>query len=114
MYTKIDLRGTYNWVCIREGDEWKMMFKNRYGHFECVVMPFGLTNAPVVFQHVMNDVFCEYLDDFVVYYNNDIFISSKNMANHEHHVCLVLEKFRKVGHYAKLESVDSINLRWNF
>jgi hypothetical protein len=44
------------------------MFKIHYNHFEYVVMPFGLINAPNVFQHVMNDVFCEYLDDFVVCY----------------------------------------------
>jgi hypothetical protein len=56
------------------------------------MMPFGLTNAPVVFQHMMNDVFHEYLEDFVVYYINDILIFSKNMADHEHHAHLVLEK----------------------
>jgi hypothetical protein len=57
VYTKIDLHGTYNLVCIREGDEWKMMFKTHYDHFEYVVMPFGLTNASTIFQHIMNDVF---------------------------------------------------------
>jgi hypothetical protein len=103
MYTKIDLCGTYNLVCIRKGDEWKMAFKICYGHFKYVVMPFGLTNAPVVFQHMMNDVFCEYLDDFMVCYINNILIFSKNMADHERHVRLVLEKFRKVGIYVKLE-----------
>jgi hypothetical protein len=76
-----------------KGDEWKMAFKICYGHFEYVVMPFGLTNAPVVFQHMMYDVFREYLDDFMVCYINNILIFSKNMANHERHVCLVLEKF---------------------
>jgi hypothetical protein len=30
-------------------------------------MPFGLINALIVFQHLMNDVFHEYLDDFVVF-----------------------------------------------
>jgi hypothetical protein len=59
MYSKIDLRGTYNLVCTQEGDEWKIMFKTRYGHFEYVVMPFGLINTPVVFQHLLNDVFHE-------------------------------------------------------
>jgi len=93
VYTKIDLHGTYNLVHIKEGDEWKMIVRNHYGHFEYVVMPCGLTNAPIVFQHMINDVFCEYLDDFVVYYIDDIFIFSKNMADHEHHVHLVLEKF---------------------
>ncbi len=77
---------------IQKGGEWKTMFKTHYNHFEYVVMPFGLTNAHVVFQHMMNDVFREYLDDFVVYYINDILIFSKNMVNHEHHVHLVLEK----------------------
>jgi hypothetical protein len=59
MYTKIDLHETYNSVHIEKGDEWKMMFKTCYGHFEYVVMPFGLTNAPIIFQHLINDVFCE-------------------------------------------------------
>jgi hypothetical protein len=77
IYTKIDLRGAYNLVRIQEGDEWKITFKTCYIHFEYVVMPFGLTNALIVFQHMMNDVFWEYLDDFVVYYIDDIFIFGK-------------------------------------
>jgi hypothetical protein len=83
MYTKIDLHRAYNLVCIQEGDEWKMVFRTCYDHFEYVVMPFGLTSAPIVFQHMMNDVFHEYLNDFVVYYINDILIFSKNMVDHE-------------------------------
>ena len=55
IFTKIDLRGAYNLVRIKEGDEWKTTFRTRYGHFEYNVMPFGLTNAPVVFQHMMNE-----------------------------------------------------------
>jgi hypothetical protein len=70
------------------------------------MMPFGLTNAPIVFQHMMNDVFYRYLDDFVFYYINDIFIFSKNMANHHCHVCLILEKLQEIGLYAKLEKCE--------
>jgi hypothetical protein len=43
------------------------MFKTQYDHFEYVVMPFGLNNAHVVFQHMMNDVLCEYFDVFVLH-----------------------------------------------
>ncbi len=92
MYTKIDLCETYNLVYIQECDEWKMTFKTCYNHFEYVVMPFGLTNAPVVFQHMMNDVFREYFDDFVICYIDDILIFLKDMANHECHVRIVLER----------------------
>jgi hypothetical protein len=80
-----------------------MTFRTRYNHFEYVVMPFGLANALIVFQHMMNDVFSEYLDDFMVCYIDDIFIFLKSMTDHEHHVCFVLEKLRKVGLYAKME-----------
>ena len=43
IFTKLDLRNSYNLVCIREGDEWKMAFSPLLGHFEYLVMPFRLT-----------------------------------------------------------------------
>jgi hypothetical protein len=70
-------------VHIWEGDEWKIVFQTHYGYFEYVTMPFGLTNAHVVFQHLMNDVFYEDLDDFMVCYINDILIFSKNKEERE-------------------------------
>ena len=103
IYTKIDLRRAYNLVRIKAGDEWKTAFWTRYRHFEYNVMPFGLTNTPAIFQHLMNDVFREFLDHFVVVYLDDILVFSKNKKNHENHVQLVLEKLRSVGLYAKLE-----------
>ena len=73
-FTKLDLRGAYNLVRIRRGDEWKTAFRTRYGHFEYTVMPFGLTNAPAVFQHMANDIFRDFLDIFVIVYLDDILI----------------------------------------
>jgi hypothetical protein len=103
IHTKIDLRGAYNLVRIKEGDKWKMVFQTRYGHFEYNVMPFGLTNAPAIFQHLMNDIFREFLDNFVVCYLDDILVFSKNEEEHINHVRLVLEKLRTAGLYSKLE-----------
>jgi hypothetical protein len=77
-------------------------------------MPFGSTNALVIFQYLMNDVFHEYLEDFVVFYINDILIFSKNMEKYEHHVHLVLENFLKIELYAKLEECEFHQSKCNF
>ena len=69
-------------------------------------MPFGLTNAPIIFQHMMNDIFQEYLDHFVVIYLDDILIFSPNMAEHTHQVQLVLAKLWEHGLYAKSEKCE--------
>jgi hypothetical protein len=86
IFTKLDLRGAYNLLRIHLGDEWKTSFHTCYDHFEYTVMPFDLTNAPVVFQHLMNDIFREYMDEFVVVYLDDILIFSKDQENHDKHV----------------------------
>jgi hypothetical protein len=90
VYTKIDLRGAYNLVRIKGGDEWKTAFWIRYGHFEYNIMSFGLTNAPAIFQHLMNYIFQEFLNNFVVCYFDDILIFSKNEKDHEKHIWMVL------------------------
>jgi hypothetical protein len=51
-FTKIDLRGTYNLIRVKERGEWKTTFRIRYGHFEYSVMPFVLTNTSTVSQHI--------------------------------------------------------------
>ncbi len=106
IFTKLDLCGAYNLLRIHPGDEWKTAFRTRYGHFEYTVMPFGLTNAPVVFQHLMNDIFREYMDEFVVVYLDDILIFSKNQEDHDKHVRLVIATLREHGLYAKLEKCE--------
>ena len=59
-------------------------FRTWYGHIEYKVIPFGLTNAPTVFQHMMNDVFREYMDHFVFIYLDDILIFTPSMKEHTH------------------------------
>jgi hypothetical protein len=57
-------------------------------------MSFGLINAPSYFMYLMNKVFMEYLDKFVVVFINDILVFSKTKEEHEKHLRLVLEKLR--------------------
>jgi hypothetical protein len=106
VYTKIDLRGAYNLVRVKSGDEWKTAFRTRYGHFECLVMPFGLTNAPAVFQHFMNDVFRDLLDVKVLVYLDDILVFSDDPAHHPDDVRTVLQRLIDHGLYAKAEKCE--------
>jgi hypothetical protein len=55
-----------------------------------MVMAFGLINAPAYFMYLMNKVFMEYLDKFVVVFIDDILIYSRSEEEHEEHLRLVL------------------------
>ena len=44
---------------------------------------------------MMNKVFMEFLDKFVVVFIDDILVYSKNEEEHKEYLCLVLEKLRE-------------------
>ena len=64
-------------------------------------MSFGLTNAPLAFIDLMNRVFNEYLDKFIIVFIDDILVYSRTMEEHEQHLKIVLEKFKEKMLYAK-------------
>jgi hypothetical protein len=66
------------------------------------VVPFGLTNAPVVFMCLMNGIFINYLDKFVIVFLDYILIYSKFEEEHKHHLRLVLQVLRENQLYSKL------------
>ncbi|WVZ53321.1 hypothetical protein U9M48_004284 [Paspalum notatum var. saurae] len=96
VFSKIDLRS----------DIPKTAFISHYGLYEYTVMSFGLTNAPAFFMYIMNNVFMEYLDKFIVIFIDDILIYSKTKEEHEEHLRLVLQKLREHKVYAKFSKCD--------
>jgi hypothetical protein len=69
-------------------------------------MSFGLTNAPAYFMYLMNKVFMEYLDKFVVVFIDDILVYSRSEEEHEEHLRLALQKLQEHRLYAKLSKYD--------
>jgi hypothetical protein len=69
-------------------------------------MSFGLTNAPTYFMNLMNKVFMEYLDRFVVVFIDDILVYSKNDNDHEEQLRMVLQKLRDNQLYGKFSKCE--------
>ncbi|KAJ3700128.1 hypothetical protein LUZ61_003833 [Rhynchospora tenuis] len=106
VYSKIDLRTGYHQLRIKPEDVEKIAFRSRYGHYEYLVMPFGLTNAPAAFMDLMNRVFREYLDSFVVVFIDDILIYSRTSEEHGEHLRAVLTRLREHKLFGKLSKCD--------
>ncbi|KAL0556381.1 hypothetical protein IC582_004894 [Cucumis melo] len=106
VFSKIDLRSGYHQLRIKDEDVPKTAFRSRYGHYEFIVMSFGLTNAPAVFMDLMNRVFREFLDTFVIVFIDDILIYSKMEAEHEEHLRMVLQTLRDNKLYAKFSKCE--------
>src|SRR3954462_4617787 len=105
-FSKLDLRLGYHQIRVRDVDIPKTAFITRYGSYEYTVMSFGLTNAPATFLRLMNSIFMEYLEKFVVVYLNDSLIYSKNDEEHAEHLRLVLMKLREHRLYAKFSKCE--------
>jgi hypothetical protein len=106
VFSKIDLRSRYHQLRIRESYIPKTAFHTQYGLYEYTVMSFGLTNAPAYFMYLMNKVFMEYLDKFIVVFIDDILIFFKMEEEHEKHKRLALEKLRSNQLYAKFSKCE--------
>jgi hypothetical protein len=106
VFSKIDLRSGYHQLRIRPADIPKTTFITKYGLYEFMVMSFGLTNAPAYFMYLMNSVFMDYLDKFVVVFIDDILVYSQNEQEHEEHLRKVLQRLRDCKLYAKLSKCE--------
>jgi hypothetical protein len=106
IFSKIDLCSKYHQIKIRPSDIPKIAFSTRYGLYEYLVMSFGLTNAPAYFMYLMNSVFMQELDKFIVVFIDDILIYSKNPEDHAKHLHIVLQRLRDHHLYAKFSKCE--------
>jgi len=82
-FTKLDVHWGFNNVCIKPGDEWKVVFQTNRGLFKPLVMFFGMTNSLATFQTMMNNIFWNLIvEGIVVVYLDDILIFTKTEEEH--------------------------------
>ncbi|KAA0067909.1 putative polyprotein [Cucumis melo var. makuwa] len=101
VFSKIELRSRYHQLRIKDSYIPKIAFHSRCGHYEFIVMSFGLKNALAVFMNLMNKVFKDFLDTFVIVFIDDILVFSRTEAEHEEHLRMVLETLRANKLYEK-------------
>jgi hypothetical protein len=106
VFSKINLRWGYHQLKVQECDIPKTAIVSRYDLYELTVMSFGLTNALAYFIYLMNKVFMEYLDRFVLVFIDDILAYSRSEEEHEEHLHLVLQKLQDHRLYAKLSKCE--------
>jgi hypothetical protein len=106
MFSKIDMRSGYHQLRIQPSDILKTTFITKYGLYEYTVMYFGLKNVPAFFMNLMNSVFMDYLDKFVVVFIDDILIYSQSEREHVDHLKMVLHRLREHQLYAKLSKCE--------
>jgi hypothetical protein len=58
-----------------------------------MVMYVGLTRALTYFMDLIDRVFMEYLDKFIIVFIDDILVYSKSEEEHKEHLHLVMQKF---------------------
>jgi hypothetical protein len=106
VFSKIDLRSGYHQIKIRTEDIPKMAFSMTYDFYEYLVMSFGLTNAPAHLMYLMNSIFMEELDKFIIVFIDDILVYSKSMEEHEEHLRVILQQLRDHQLYVKFSKCE--------
>ena len=70
------------------------------------MMPFGLANAPTAFMDLMNRVFEDYWDKFVIVFIDNILIYSRSREEHTKHLRSVLQRLQSKILYAKFKKCE--------
>ncbi len=105
-FTKFDILEAFNWIQIKEEDEWKTVFCTQLKHYKYLIISFNLINASVTFQTFINNVLRHYLNQFIIVYLNDILIYSRMKKEHVQYVRKVLQTLKKVNLCIKSEKSE--------
>ena len=114
VFSKMDLKTGFHQIRVRPTDIEKTAFNTKYGQFEYLVMPMGLCNAPATFQSLMNRIFYDCVDVFLVVYMDDLLIFSKDEKSHFEHLNIVLSRLADHKLYVSSKKCEFMKAEINF
>ncbi|MBW0472291.1 hypothetical protein O181_012006 [Austropuccinia psidii MF-1] len=101
IFFKVDLHSSFNLLRIKDWDQHLASFRTKYGSYEYLVMLFGLPNSPSSFHNLVNDIFSDLLDIFVVVYLDYIMVFSSTEEEHVKQVSAFLQRLRENNMFSK-------------
>ena len=114
VFTKLDLASGYHQIAIKEADIHKTAFRTNRGQYEFIVMPFGVTNAPSTFQRLMNKIFGNEINQFILVYLDDILVFSRLIEEHWQHLRIALQRLREAKLYGRIHKCDFLQSRTEY
>jgi hypothetical protein len=106
-FIKLNIRQTFHRIKIADADfEDLIIFRIRFDAYKYRVLSFELCNEFAIYQHYMNDMFFDYLDDFVSIYINDIFIYNNSKREHIEHVKKILQRLRNADLQTNIDKCE--------
>ena len=95
VFSRLDMKTGFHQIRMKSDDIEKTAFNTKYGQFEYLVMPMGACNSPATFQSLMNEIFHDCIDEFLVVYIDDLLVFSKDEESHYRHLEIVLKRLKE-------------------
>jgi hypothetical protein len=106
-FIKLNIRQTFHRIKIADANfEDLIIFRIRFDAYKYRVLSFELCNESATYQHYMNDVFFDYLNNFVSIYINDIFIYSNFKKEHIKHVKKKLQRLQNADLQTNIDKCE--------
>jgi hypothetical protein len=106
-FIKLNIKQTFHRIKIADAEfEDLTIFRIRFNAYKYRVLSFELCNESAIYQHYMNDVFFDYLNEFVSIYINDILIYSNSKKKHIKHVKKILQRLRDADLQADIDKCE--------
>lgn len=114
VFSKMDLKTGFHQIRMKPDDIETTAFNTKYGQYEYRVMPMSLCNAPATFQSLMNTIFHDCLDEFLVVYMDDLLIFHIDKQGHYKHLDIVLSRLKEHELYIAPSKCEFMQGNTNF